>query len=85
MSTLSQKLTTAALAGLFTASIVTAGAAFAGEEKTSCTGKDKAAAEKTSCKGEAKASCHGKDDANKCTGKDAEGKAHCAGKDAEAK
>ncbi len=73
MSTLSQKLTTAALAGLFTASIVTAGAAFAGEEKTSCTGKDKAAAEKSHCKGK------GEDGKNHCLAKGE--KASCTGKD----
>lgn len=44
------KLATAALAGLLTASVMTAGAAFAAEEKASCKGAEKAA-EKSSCTG----------------------------------
>ena len=87
---ISTKLTAAALAGLFSATVMTAGAAFA-EDKAADKGAD-TAAEKHECKGGAKAGCHSKDtpEANKCTGKDADGKdadgkAHCAGKDEKAK
>jgi hypothetical protein len=44
----SKKLTNAALAGLFAASILTAGNSFAASEaKSSCNGKDKMSAEKS--------------------------------------
>jgi len=78
--TTTKKLATAALAGLFTASLVAAAPAFAGEEgKSSCTGKDKPAAEKANCKtadGKEKHACKGK---NSCKGNGADGKNACKG------
>lgn len=78
----SKKLATAALAGLFTASMLASAPAFAGEEgKSSCTGKEKAGAEKANCKtatGEKeKHACKGK---NSCHGQGGDGKNTCAGK-----
>ena len=79
--TTTKKLATAALAGLFTASLISAAPAFAGEEgKASCTGKDKVKAEKANCKtadGKEKHSCKGK---NSCKGNGGDGKNECKGK-----
>lgn len=73
------KLATAALAGLFTASLIGAAPAFAGEKgKSSCTGKT--GAEKANCKtadGKEKHACKGK---NSCKGNGADGKNACKGK-----
>lgn len=71
---MSNKLTAAALAGLLSASIMTAGVAYANDhEKTSCKGKDKMAAEKQCCKtadGKAKDPSECKDGKASCKGKD---------------
>lgn len=90
--TTTKKLATAALAGLFTASIVAAAPVFAGEEgKAGCNGKEKAAAEKASCNSKdmkaaeegtkagekEKHSCKGK---NSCKGQGSDGKNACKGK-----
>lgn len=77
----SKKLTNAALAGLFAASILTAGNSFAASEaKSSCNGKDKISAEKANCKtadGAEKHACKGK---NSCKGQGGNGKNSCKGK-----
>lgn len=78
-----KKLATAALAGMFTASLAMAAPAFAGEEgKAGCAGKGKPAAEKANCKtadGKEKHACKGK---NSCKGNGADGKNACKGKGA---
>lgn len=75
------KLATAALLGLFTASVITASPAFAEEEgKSSCNGKDNAKMEKSNCKtadGKEKHACKGK---NSCKGQGGDGKNACKGK-----
>ena len=79
--TTSKKLATAALTGLFTASLMAAAPAFANDsEKANCKGKDKAHAEKANCKtadGKEKHACKGK---NSCKGNGADGKNACKGK-----
>lgn len=79
--TTSKKLATAALAGLFTATLAAAVPAFAADEgKAGCKGKDKAHAEKANCKtadGKEKHACKGK---NSCKGNGADGKNACKGK-----
>lgn len=74
------KLATAALLGLFTASVMTASAAFAGEDsKSSCNGKDNAKMEKANCKtadGKEKHACKGQ---NSCKGQGGDGKNACKG------
>ena len=79
--TTSKKLATAALAGLFAASLMAAAPAFATEgDKANCTGKDKAHAEKANCKtadGKEKHACKGK---NSCKGNGGDGKNACKGK-----
>ena len=77
----SKKLANAALVGLFTASILTAGNSFAANEaKSSCNGKDKVTAEKANCKtadGKEKHACKGK---NSCKGQGGDSKNSCKGK-----
>lgn len=83
--TSSKKLAAAALAGLFTAGMLAAAPAFAGEgEKGSCKGasgcKGKSAMEKANCKtadGKEKHACKG---LNSCKGNGADGKNECKGK-----
>ena len=75
--TTTKKLATAALAGLFTVSLIAASPAFANEE-----GKDTTKAEKANCKtadGKEKHACKGK---NSCKGQGADGKNACKGKGA---
>lgn len=75
------KLAAAALLGLFTATVMTASPAFAGEDsKSSCNGKDNAKMEKANCKtadGKEKHACKGK---NSCAGNGSDGKNACKGK-----
>ncbi len=75
------KLAAAALLGLFTASVMTATPAFAGEEnKSGCHGKDDTKMEKANCKtadGKEKHACKGK---NACKGQGGDGKNACKGK-----
>ena len=75
------KLAAAALLGLFTASVMTAIPAFAGEEsKSGCHGKDDTKMEKANCKtadGKEKHACKGK---NACKGQGGDGKNACKGK-----
>lgn len=66
-----KKLATAAMAGLFSVTLLAAGAALAGEEKASCSGKSgcsgKDVKEKAACNGKESNSCSGK---NGCSGKE---------------
>ena len=74
------KLASAALLGLFAASLVSAAPAFAGDDSQSSTGKDNAKMEKANCKtadGKEKHACKGK---NSCKGQGADGKNSCKGK-----
>lgn len=75
------KLAAAALLGLFTATVMTAAPAFAGEEgKSGCNSKDNAKMEKANCKtadGKEKHACKGK---NACKGQGGDGKNACKGK-----
>lgn len=81
--TKTQKLATAALTGLFAASMLAASPSFAADEgKASCTGKDHAKMEKANCKtadGKEKHACKG---LNSCKGNGADGKNACKGKGA---
>lgn len=70
---MSNKLVNAALAGLLTASVMTAGAAFAEGDKAKCKGMDMSA-EKANCKG-----MDMSDEKASCKGKDADEKASCKG------
>ncbi len=73
------KLASAALLGLFAASLVSATSAFAGDE-SQATGNGNAKMEKANCKtadGKEKHACKGK---NSCKGQGADGKNSCKGK-----
>jgi hypothetical protein len=80
----SNKIVSAALAGLLASSIFVAGEAFAAEAaKSSCNGKTADAKEKHACKGQKAAdakekhACKGK---NSCKGQGADAKNACKGK-----
>ena len=79
----SNKIVSAALAGLLASSIFVAAESFAAETaKSSCNGKAADAKEKNSCKAKAadaseKHACKGK---NSCKGQGADGKNACKGK-----
>jgi hypothetical protein len=75
------KLAAAALAGLFTATVLSAAPAYAGDEdKSGCNDKEKAQMEKSNCKtadGKEKHACKGQ---NSCAGQGSDGKNSCKGK-----
>ncbi len=75
-----QKLATAALAGLFAASVTCANVAYAGDgDSASCNSKNEGKANCKTADGKDKHACKGK---NACKGQGADGKNACKGKGA---